>query len=149
MKTINFKLKREPCVPIPYFRDARKAKEYISSLGGRFYRFSINGCATTTDLKKYLLEKYGLNESAIIDSFNFMAETAIPELETNLKELWGLVEKLNDTIATTFVGYAFTQKELDLKTKLFVAGVINMKECLQTSLESIMEDCNDEVYWDI
>lgn len=149
MKNLAFKIHREPCVPNPCYRDARTAKGKISSLGGRFYRFFINGCATTADLERHLLEEYGLSESAVHDALDTMAETTIPELEGKLRELWGIVECMDGVESTSFSGFAFTEKELDYKTKLFIAGVHNMKEHLEKVTLKNADCLSAKVLWEI
>lgn len=149
MKNLAFRIHREPCVPNPCYRDARTAKEKISSLGGRFYRFFINGCATTADLERQLIEEYGLSESAVHDALDIMAETTIPELEGKLRELWGIVECMDDLESTSFSGCAFTEKELDYKTKLFIAGVNKMKKHLESVMNMGADDIPLKATWDI
>jgi len=149
MMNLAFKIHREPCVPNPCNRNARTAKEKISSLGGRFYRFFINGCATTADLERHLIEGYGLSESAVHDALDIMAETTIPELEGKLRELWGIVESMDGVESTSFCGYAFTEKELDYKTKLFIAGVHNLKEHLEKVTQETADYLSAKVLWEI
>lgn len=148
-KDLIFRIHREPCVPSPCYRDAKAAKEKISSLGGRFYRFSINGCTCTADLERYLIEQYGFNESAACDALEAMAETAIPELGAKLSEVWGVVEGTKGLESTFFTGFAFTRKELEYKTKLFISGVIRMKEHLEGLLNTVEESFSSKVVWDI
>lgn len=149
MKDLIFRIHREPCVPNPCYRDAKAAKEKISSLGGRFYRFSINGCTSTADLEKYLIEQYGLSESASSDALEAMAETAIPELGPKLRDLWGVVECTNGLESTSFAGYAFTEKELEIKTKLFIVGVHHLKEHLQKTISKKRSPLSVNVSWEI
>jgi hypothetical protein len=149
MQNLAFNIHREPCVPNPCCSDARRAKEKISSLGGRFYRFFINGCVTTTDLERHLIEEYGLSESAVHDALDTMAETTISELEGKLRELWGIVECMDGVESTSFSGYAFTEKELDYKTKLFIAGVKKMKEQLQSTINKIDDEFSKKVSWEL
>jgi hypothetical protein len=149
MENIVFKIHREPCVPNPCYRDAKKAKDKISSLGGRFYRFSINGCSATADLERHLIEAYGLSESAVNDALDMMAETTIPELTENLRELCGIAEIVDDAESTSFACYAFTKKELDVKTELFIAGVKKMKEHLQSTINKIDDEFLKKVSWEL
>jgi hypothetical protein len=149
MKNLAFKIHREPCVPNPCYRDARTAKEKISSLGGRFYRFFINGCATTAELVRHLMEEHGLSESAVNDALEAMAETTFPELNEKVRELWGIVECIGGFESTSFAGYAFTGKELDSKTKLFIAGVHKMKKHLESVMNMVADDIPLKATWDI
>lgn len=149
MKNIVFKIHREPCIPNPCYRDARTAKQKISSLGGRFYRFFVNGCVTTADLERHLIEEYGLSESAVHDALDIMAETTIPELEGTLRELWGIVECMDGVESTSFSGYVFTEKDLDVKTELFISGVKKMKEQLQSTINKIDYEFSKKVSWEL
>ncbi len=149
MNDLIFRIHREPCVPNPCYRDAKAAKEKISSLGGRFYRFSINGCASTAKLERYLVEQYGLSESAVGDILETMAETIIPELGAKLREVWGVVECTDCLESTYFTGFAFTEKELENKTRLFIAGVAKVKEHLESLLNTVADNFPARVTWDV
>lgn len=149
MKDLIFRIHREPCVPNPCYRDAKAAKEKISSMGGRFYRFSINGCISTAELERHLVERHGLSESAANDALEAMAETTIPELGAKLCELWGVVECTDGMESTSFAGYAFTEKELEAKTKLFIAGVHHLKEHLQKTIIKKGSSLSVNVSWEI
>lgn len=148
-KDLIFRIHREPCVPNPCYRDAKAVKEKISSLGGRFYRFSINGCTSTSDLERYLIEQFGFNESAAGDALEAMAETTIPEMGAKLREVWGIVEGTNGLESTFFTGFAFTEKELESKTKLFISGVYRMKEHLEGLPHMVAECFATKVSWEI
>ena len=149
MKDLIFRIHREPYIPNPCYRDAKAAKEKISSLGGKFYRFSINGWSSTADLERYLVEQYGLSESVVRDALEEMAETTIPELEVKLRELWGVVECVNGLESTSFAGYSFTEKELEAKTKLFIVGVHHLKEHLQKAMSKEGCPSSAKVSWEI
>lgn len=149
MKDIVFKIQREPCIPNPCYKDAKAAKERISSLGGRFYRFSINGCISIARLERHLIESYGLSRSAVHDVIDIMAESTIPEISDNLMSLWGIVELIDGKKTCTFTGYAFSDHDLDNKTKLFIAGVSNMKKHLETIINMVSEINSSKSSWDV
>jgi len=88
------------------------------------------------DLEKYLQEKLGLGEGALLAAIDRMSEVADQEMGLKVKDVWGIVEKSDDIETITFTGFAFTEKELEDKTKLFLAGVQKLKEFLEATVSS-------------
>ncbi len=136
MNSITFEVQRYPCIPNPCSRKARAAKSTILALGGSFYRFSINGCSNVADFEIYLQEKFGLGEGVILNAIEAMSEVCDAVLGVRVKKVWGIAEIIDGFETISFTGFAFTEMELENKTKLFLAGVQKLKGCLEAALSS-------------
>lgn len=134
MQIKEFNIKREPYNPKPVSKDSRKAKDEILGAGGTIFIFSVNGCSNTAQLETYLLEEFGLSDSYIEKALDVMALTTIEGSAMQLKNVWGMKERINGKESTSFVGFSFNEEELELKSKLFIASVLNMKEYLRNLL---------------
>lgn len=136
MSNISFDVLRYPCIPKPCARKAMSAKSEILSRGGSFYKFSIDGCVSTSELVEYLLGKYGLSERTILDAIDSMSEVFDPEMGVRTKDVWGVSEFVDGKETITFAGFAVTEEELEKKTKLFLSGVQKLKEYLEVAISS-------------
>jgi hypothetical protein len=134
MQEIEFQIKREPYNPRPASKDSRTGKDEILAAGGTIFIFSINGCSSIAQLEAHLIDEYGLSDSCIEKTIDVMASTTIDGSAVQLKNVWGMQEKLNGKETTRFVGFSFNEEELEQKSKLFIAGVLSMKEYLQIVL---------------
>ena len=85
-------------------------------------------------LETYLIDEYGLSDPYIVKALDVMASTTIDGSNEQLKNVWGMREKLSGKDSTSFVGFSFNEEELEQKSKLFIKGVLNMKEYLETLL---------------
>jgi hypothetical protein len=134
MQTKEFNIKREPYNPRPVSKGTRTAKDEILDAGGTIFIFSVNGCSSIEQLETFLIEEYGLSDTCITKALDAMASTTIEGYALQLKNVWGTREKLNGKDLTSFVGYSFNEEELELKSKLFIAGVLNIKKYLENVL---------------
>lgn len=134
MQIKEFNIKREPYNPRPSNRGTRTAKDEILAAGGTIFIFSVNGCSNIEQLETFLIEEYGLSDTCITKALDVMASTTIEGFYLQLKNVWGMREKANGKDLTSFVGYSFNEEELELKSKLFIASVLNMKEYLENVL---------------
>jgi hypothetical protein len=134
MQVREFKIQREPYNPRPASKDSRTAKDEILAAGGTIFIFSVNGCSNIAQLETYLIDEYGLSDPYIVKALDVMASTTINGSNEQLKNVWGMREKLSGKDSTSFVGFSFNEEELEQKSKLFIKGVLNMKEYLETLL---------------
>lgn len=149
MNQISFEVKRYPCIPKPCVRKALTAKSKILIRGGSFYRFSINDCTSTHELVEYLLDTYGLSEGVILEAIDRMSEVVDIELGVATKDVWGVSEIIEGKETLTFTGFAFTEEELELKTKLFLSSVQKMKEILEAAIAEAGKGMTNTESWNI
>jgi len=131
MEVKEFKIRRESYNPRPSSKDSRSAKDEILSIGGTIFIFSVNGCSSIEELENYLLNEYGFSDAYITKALNVMGSTVIEDITAQLKNVWGMQEKINGKEITRFVGYSFNEIELEHKTNLFIAGVKNLKTYIE------------------
>jgi len=149
MNQISFEVQRYPCIPKPCARKALAAKSKILLRGGSFYRFSIEGCASTFELVEYLLETFGLSEGSILDAIDSMSEVVDLELGVVAKDVWGISEIIEGKETVTFTGFAFTEEELEQKTKLFLSSVQKLKESLEVAMVEAGKGMTRTESWNI
>jgi hypothetical protein len=134
MQIKEFRIKREPYNPRPVSKDCRIARDEILASGGTIFIFSVNDCSSIAQLEAYLIDEYGLSDPCVAKALDTMASTTIDGSDIQLKNVWGMREKLNGVDSTSFVGFSFNEEELEQKSKLFIAGVFRMKEHLSNVL---------------
>jgi hypothetical protein len=149
MNQISFVVQRYPCIPKPSARKALAAKSKILLRGGSFYRFSIDGCVSTLELVEYLLGTYGLSEGSILDAIDSMSEVVDLELGVGTKDVWGVSEIIEGKETITFTGFAFTEEELEQKTKLFLSSVQKLKESLEAAMVEAGKGMTRTESWNI
>jgi len=136
MANVSFEVRRVPCMPKPLEKKAIASKSEILANGGSFYRFSINGCSSSTELEDYLLNQYGLSEGSIISAIEVLSETEDEKNGIKTRDVWGVYEVIDGKETVTFTGFAYTEEELARKSEIFLASVRNMKEFLEESIKS-------------
>lgn len=149
MNQISFKVKRYPCIPKPSTRKALTAKSKILLRGGSFYRFSIDYCGSTLELVEYLVDTYGLSEGMVLDAIDSMSKVVDDELGIATKDVWGVSEIVDGKEAITFTGFAFTEQELEQKTKLFLLSVQKLRESLETAMAEAGNAMTNTESWNI
>ena len=149
MVNIHLKLQREPYIPKIINQNVRKAQDEIASAGGVIHRFSINGCSNVLDLENFIIEKYGVSRFHFRKALEAMLDTYIAGIEWRVRDVWGIVEKINEKYVTTFIGFAFTDEELEQKSQLFVAGVQEMKNYLEISINQANGRRQKTASWDL
>jgi len=98
---------------------------------------------------EYLLVKYGLSEGTILDAIDSMSEVDDLEMGVKTKDVWGVSEIVDGKETITFTGFAITEEELENKTKLFLAGVRKLKECLEAAVASAGKGMVGRSTWNI
>lgn len=128
---ISFAVNRAPYLPNPAMGHACEAKERILDFGGRFYKFTVNGCSTLQTLLQHLIVNHGLNRVVAEDALSKMLEATNETINGALMDNWLIDENIDGERDDSFAGFAFTEAELEMKTRLFLEGIQAMKSYLE------------------
>lgn len=98
---------------------------------------------------EYLVDTYGLSEGIILAAIDSMSEVFDGELGIAIKDIWGVSEIVDGEEAITFTGFAFTEEELEQKTKLFLLSVEKLRECLEKAMAEAGNAMTKTKSWNI
>ena len=73
----------------------------------------------------------------------------IIELGVGTKDVWGVSEIIEGKETITFTGFAFTEEELEQKTKLFLSSVQKLKEILEVAMVEAGKGMTRTESWNI